>query len=205
MVIYHIAAAKHWLILVLFVAGCIYLLSRFGTNIEANDWLSKNRKQKFSLGKFCSFLFFFSTAWKVFIFGVFLVRIQSKCGKKETRKIPNMDTFHAVFFYSSSSLQSLRDLEFLPNLSFERSDVIPMFNSFMTEGPIFNNKVDSVNTGRVVIVDLLPWSDLEKCMYTTLFGLMIMKSYHHYLIYKYNYTCSVFWTTCKLTSDIKVI
>ena len=31
---------------------------------------------------------------KVFVFGVFLVRIQSKCGKIQTRKTPNTDTFH---------------------------------------------------------------------------------------------------------------
>ena len=36
------------------------------------------------------------TAWKVSVFGVFLVRIQSECGKIQTRKIPNMDTFHPV-------------------------------------------------------------------------------------------------------------
>ena len=32
-----------------------------------------------------------------------------------------------------------------------------------------NNKVDSIETGHIVIADLFPWSDLEKCMYTTLF------------------------------------
>ena len=56
------------------------------------------------------------TAWKVSVFGVFLVRIfphldwtrrdtsffvslriQSKCGKRRTRKTPNMDTFYAVY------------------------------------------------------------------------------------------------------------
>ena len=51
------------------------------------------------------------TAWKVAVFGVFLVHIfphldwiqrdtewkVSKCGKIRTRKNPNMDTFHAVF------------------------------------------------------------------------------------------------------------
>ena len=29
-------------------------------------------------------------------FGVFLVRIQSKCGKIRTRKTPNAETFYAV-------------------------------------------------------------------------------------------------------------
>ena len=36
------------------------------------------------------------TAWKMSIFGVFLVCIQSECGKIRIRKAPNTDTFHAV-------------------------------------------------------------------------------------------------------------
>ena len=32
-----------------------------------------------------------------------------------------------------------------------------------------NNKVDSIETGLIVIADLLPWSDLEVCVYSTLF------------------------------------
>ena len=36
------------------------------------------------------------TAWKVSIFGVILVRIQSKCGKIRTRITPNIDNFYAV-------------------------------------------------------------------------------------------------------------
>ena len=32
-----------------------------------------------------------------------------------------------------------------------------------------NNKVDSTETGRIVIAHLLPWSDLENCMQSTLF------------------------------------
>ena len=32
-----------------------------------------------------------------------------------------------------------------------------------------NGKVDSIETGRVVIAHLIPWSDLEKYMYITLF------------------------------------
>ena len=42
-----------------------------------------------------------------------------------------------------------------------------------------NNKVNSIETGRIVIADLLPWSDLEKCMYTTLFKLIIINFYRH--------------------------
>ena len=32
--------------------------------------------------------------------GVFLVRIQSECGKIRTRKTPTMDTFHGVYVWS---------------------------------------------------------------------------------------------------------
>ena len=34
---------------------------------------------------------------------------------------------------------------------------------------------------------------------------MMINFYGHYLIYKYNFTCSLFWTTPKLTNDIKII
>ena len=34
---------------------------------------------------------------------------------------------------------------------------------------------------------------------------MMIKFYCHYLIYKYNLTCSLFWTTLILTNDIKII
>ena len=37
------------------------------------------------------------TACKVSVFGVFLVRIQSKCEKIQTRKTPNTNTFYAVY------------------------------------------------------------------------------------------------------------
>ena len=36
------------------------------------------------------------TKWKVSVYGVFLVRSQSECGKKRTWKTSNMDTFQAV-------------------------------------------------------------------------------------------------------------
>ena len=48
---------------------------------------------------------YFCTAWKVSVFGVILVRIfvhshwfriQSECGKRQTKITPNTDTFHAV-------------------------------------------------------------------------------------------------------------
>ena len=60
-----------------------------------------------------------------------------------------------------------------------------------------NNKVDSIKTGRVVITHLLLWCDLEKCMYTTIFKLMLIKFYCHYLIYKYNFTFLLFHMTYK--------
>ena len=50
------------------------------------------------------------------------------------------------------------------------------------------NKVDSIETRRIVIAHLLPWSDLEKLKYTTLFQFTMIKFYRHFLIYKYNFT-----------------
>ena len=49
-------------------------------------------------------VFVVATAWKVSVFGIFLVRIfysislriQSNCGKIQNRKTPTTDTFHAV-------------------------------------------------------------------------------------------------------------
>ena len=66
-------------------------------------------------------------------------------------------------------------------------------------------KVDSIETGRMVIAHLFPWSDLEKCMYGTLFQLMMMKFYRHYLIYECKFICLLFWTTFKLPNDRKMM
>ena len=70
-----------------------------------------------------------------------------------------------------------------------------------------NNKVDSTETGRIVIAIAysLKWCRKKKRGYTTLCELMMIKFYRHYLIYKYNFICSLFWTTHKLTNDIKII
>ena len=38
------------------------------------------------------------TAWKVSVFRVFLLHIQSKCRKRRTKRTPNTDNFHAVLF-----------------------------------------------------------------------------------------------------------
>ena len=44
------------------------------------------------------------TAWKVSaVFGIFLVRIQSECGKIRIKKTPNTGTFHAVFVIHNKS------------------------------------------------------------------------------------------------------
>ena len=68
-----------------------------------------------------------------------------------------------------------------------------------------NNKVDSIETGRIVIVHLFLWNDQENCMYSTLFQLLMIKFYRHHLVYKYNFVCSLFWTAHKLTNDKKLI
>ena len=64
-------------------------------------------------------LFYIYTSWKVSVFGVFLVlvfphsdwirretvslRIQSKCGKIQTRKTSNTDTFHVMIYLLKTS------------------------------------------------------------------------------------------------------
>ena len=68
-----------------------------------------------------------------------------------------------------------------------------------------NNKVNSLETEHIVIADFLPLSDLEKCMYTTLFQLTMIKFYHHYLIYKYNFTFLLFYMTHKLANIKRII
>ena len=55
------------------------------------------------------------------------------------------------------------------------------------------NKVDSIVTGHTVIPDL--WSNQENCLYITLFQLPMIKFYRHYVMYKYNPTFSLIWTT----------
>ena len=49
-----------------------------------------------------------------------------------------------------------------------------------------NNQVSPIETGRMIVSHLFPGSNLEKCIHTTLFLLMMIKFYRHYLIYKYN-------------------
>ena len=40
------------------------------------------------------------TAWKVFVFGVILIRIQSEFGKIRTKITPNTDMFYVVLFWT---------------------------------------------------------------------------------------------------------
>ena len=44
-------------------------------------------------------IIFTNTAWKMSVFGVFLVRIQSECGKIRTRKTPITGTFTNLSYY----------------------------------------------------------------------------------------------------------
>ena len=52
-----------------------------------------------------------TTAWKVSVFGVFLVRIFSHLDWKRTRKTPNTNTFHAVDLFKNSELLLLLSRE----------------------------------------------------------------------------------------------
>ena len=68
-----------------------------------------------------------------------------------------------------------------------------------------NNKVDSIETGRIAIAHLFLWNDQENCMYSTLFQLLMIKCYRHHFIYEYNFIFSLFWTAHKLTNEKKLI
>ena len=70
------------------------------------------------------------TLWKVSAFRVFLVRIQSECGKMRTRKTSNTDNFHAVLvihFQSKTELLSpfIHNVKKRPNIS----ENLAVFNS----------------------------------------------------------------------------
>ena len=58
------------------------------------------RSDKISLNRY--------TAENMCVFGVFLVRIQSKCGKIRSRKTPNTDTIHAVILRGSQEAVAQR-------------------------------------------------------------------------------------------------
>ena len=47
-------------------------------------------------------LYFPAFGLNIEIYGVFSIHIQSECGKIQTRKTPNMDTFYAVEVVSYS-------------------------------------------------------------------------------------------------------
>ena len=52
-----------------------------------------------------------TTAWKVSVFGVFLIRIFSPLDWKRTRKTPNTNTFHAADLFKNSELLLLLSRE----------------------------------------------------------------------------------------------
>ena len=52
-----------------------------------------------------------TTAWKVSVFGVFLVRIFSHLDWKRTRKTPNTNNFHAAELFKNSELLLLLSRE----------------------------------------------------------------------------------------------
>ena len=110
----------------IFIKNSVFLLSAKQTNTWGITYLLTLSCRKNSLSliiqQFLSsflrslFSLFFFAAWKLFVFGVILVRnflhldriheeiryfvslrIQSECGKIRTRITPNTDTFYAVF------------------------------------------------------------------------------------------------------------
>ena len=68
-----------------------------------------------------------------------------------------------------------------------------------------NNKADSVETRRIVIAPFAPLNSFRKLHVHHAFLINDNKFYRHYLIYKYNFTLSLFCTTYKLTNDKKII
>ena len=55
----------------------------------------------------------YSTAPRVFAFGVYLVRIQFECGKMRSRKSPNMNTFYTVSSLSLNPRKKLKNRKLL--------------------------------------------------------------------------------------------
>ena len=90
--------------------------SMFGINTTALNRI--NGKLAFFL---CSLQCLTGTTLKVSPFGVFLVRIQSKCGKIWTRKTPTTNTFHAVeiLLVSFQILSEYRELKIRSNSFFK--------------------------------------------------------------------------------------
>ena len=68
-----------------------------------------------------------------------------------------------------------------------------------------NNKVDFIETGLIAIVDLLSWRNLENVYIHHAFWINDNKILSSLLIYKYNFTFSLYWITHKLTNDTKII
>ena len=88
----------------------------FGTQIVfPHDWVLDGQFMRFVINLLASsnISIAINTAWRVFVFRVFLVRIfrhfslsciQSECGKIRTRKTPNRDTFYVVQLFRCTSV-----------------------------------------------------------------------------------------------------
>ena len=85
------------------------------------------------------------------------------------RKLLNSSAMNVKNNYRKTTRSFLPAAQFVTSLNVK---IVRTFTSFWPRKIYItrdNNKVDSIETGLIVIADFLPWSDLEKCMYTTLF------------------------------------
>ena len=107
------------------------------------------------------------TAWKVSVFGVFLVRIQSECGKIRTRKTPNIYTFFAVgrssnlftFFSLSNPNTNMSNIRSRPPDVFLGSGVLKVCSKFTVDHP---EKVKSVRLG--LVMEIKSSNPLDVCL-----------------------------------------
>ena len=68
------------------------------------NWSRYVVTRNFNFPKLIKSISSFHTAWEVSVFGFFPIRIQSKCGKIQTRKTANTDTFYAVSVFVNTEL-----------------------------------------------------------------------------------------------------
>ena len=89
--------------------------------LQVDTQHANNRKKRTAVPEKCPYLEFFLSA--VFAFGLNTerFRIQSECGKVHARKIPNLDTFHAV-------LLKIIDTDFSRNISSVVLSVLKLYN-----------------------------------------------------------------------------
>ena len=73
-----------------------------GSFLIVSTWNTRDVFVDCKIFTFKSYIFDFrSTAWKMFVFGIFLLSIQTECGKMRSRKASNTDTFYAVELLNS--------------------------------------------------------------------------------------------------------